>query len=189
MLFRSLQKYLDAQRRSKGRDAYQLLADVLLKLNRGDELVSMLQDLAAKDEYNVPLQFFLAERLYEVNELDKSRQIYEAMIPRSTDMTGYLGLIRVLHKLSKPQELLDLLERAANKLGQDGLVQLYDELDEIAKDANIVDLLIAEGRSQAKSALGASNVDMTGSGMERLRKPYSVRRYRSGPSAGFQYVG
>ena len=41
-------------------------------------------------------------------------------------------------------------------------------------------------RAHEKSPLGASKFDITGSGIDRLRNPYTVRRYRSGPVAGVQ---
>jgi hypothetical protein len=41
-------------------------------------------------------------------------------------------------------------------------------------------------RAQAKSPLGASNDASTGSGIDRRRKTYSDRRYRSGGGATFQ---
>jgi tetratricopeptide (TPR) repeat protein len=71
-----LQKYFDAQRTSKGREAYQLLADILQKLKRSDELIGRLESLAENDSQNVSLQYFLADRLTDVNELDRARKIY-----------------------------------------------------------------------------------------------------------------
>ena len=145
-----LQKYLDAQRTTKGRDAYQLLADILEKLNRSDELIARLEGLAAKDEHNLQLQFFLADRLMAANELEKARLIYEAALPQGADSTGYIGLARVLRKMKKPDALLDLFHRAMNKLGPEGLVQLEAELKAVSEDAQTVDALLAAGREQAK---------------------------------------
>jgi tetratricopeptide (TPR) repeat protein len=145
-----LQKYLDAQRTTKGRDAYQLLADILEKLSRSDELIARLEGLAAKDEHNLQLQFFLAERLTAANELEKARQIYETALPQGADSAAYIGLARVLRKMKKPDELLDLFHRAMNKLGPEGLTQLEAELKAVSEDAQTVDALLAAGREQAK---------------------------------------
>ena len=145
-----LQKYLDAQRTTKGREAYQLLADILEKLNRSDELIARLEGLAAKDEHNLQLLFFLADRLMAANELEKARQLYEAALPQGADATGYIGLARVLRKMKKPDALLDLFDRAMNKLGPEGLVQLEAELKAVSEDAQMVDALLAAGREQAK---------------------------------------
>jgi tetratricopeptide (TPR) repeat protein len=146
-----LQKYLDAQRTTKGRDAYQLLADILAKLNRSDELIARLEGLAAKDEHNLQLQFFLADRLTAVNELEKARKIYEAALPQGADATGYIGLAKVLRKMKKSGELLDLFHRAMNKLSQEGLLQLEAELKSVSEDTPTVESLLAAGREQAKA--------------------------------------
>lgn len=146
-----LQKYLDAQRTSKGRDAYQLLAEILDQLKRSNELIPRLEALAAKDEHNLHLQFFLADRLAAANELEKARQIYEAALPHGADATGYIGLARVLRKMKKPAELLDLLNRAMNKLGPEGLMELETELKSVSEDTQTVDALLAAGREQAKA--------------------------------------
>ncbi len=146
-----LQKYFDAQRTTKGRDAYQLLADILEKMKKSDELISRLESMASKDEHNLQLQFFLADRLAAANELDRARQIYEAALPQGADATGYVGLARVLRKQKKPAELLDLFHRAMNKLGPEGLVQLETELKSISEDNDTVDSLLAAGREQAKA--------------------------------------
>jgi tetratricopeptide (TPR) repeat protein len=146
-----LQKYFDAQRTTKGRDAYQLLADILEKLKLSDELITRLETLAAKDEQNLQLQFFLAEKLADANELEKARQIYETALPHGADATGYVGLARVLRKMKRSSELLDLLNRAMNKLGPEGLVHLEAELKTVSEDSQIVDGLMAVGREQAKA--------------------------------------
>jgi tetratricopeptide (TPR) repeat protein len=146
-----LKKYLDAQRTSKGREAYQLLADILEKLNRGNELISQLEALSARDEHNLPLQFFLAEQLVAANELEKAKSIYESTIATGADATGYVGLAQVLRKMQKPGELLDVLSRAMTKLGEEGLAQLDAELKNVSNDEKIVDLMMAAGRAQAKA--------------------------------------
>ena len=146
-----LQKYLDAQRTSKGRDAYKLLGEILGKLNRTDELIVRLEALAGKDEHNLQLQFFLADQLSAANELERARQIYEAALPQGADAVGYIGLARVLRKMKKPAELLDLFERAMTKLGPEGLAQLEAELKSVSEDGPTVDALLAAGREQAKA--------------------------------------
>ena len=53
-----LQKYFDLQKTTKGRLAYQLLADILAKLKRSDELIGRLETMAENDTQNAALQFF-----------------------------------------------------------------------------------------------------------------------------------
>ncbi len=146
-----LQKYFDKERTSKGRDAYQLLADILLKLNRGDELIAKLEALAEKDAHNIPLQYYLAERLVAANELERAKKIYETALQNGGDANGYIGLARVLRKLQKSDDLLDLLARSLTRLNADGLAQLELELKALSTDTPLVDSLMASGRAQAKA--------------------------------------
>jgi tetratricopeptide (TPR) repeat protein len=146
-----LQKYLDAQRTTKGREAYVLLGQILEKLKKSDELIGRLEGLAAKDEHNLHLQFFLGERLYEANELEKAREVYLAALPKGADADGYIGLARVLRKLKQADELLNLFDRAMNKLGPEGLTQLEVELKAVSDDGPTVESLLAAGREQAKA--------------------------------------
>ena len=146
-----LQKYFDKERTSKGRDAYQLLADILLKLNRSDELIAKLESLAVKDAHNIPLQYFLAERLVTANELEKARSIYETALQNGGDASGYIGLAQIFRKLQKSDELLDLLGRSLTRLGPEGLVQLEEKvLKTLNEDEKLVDALMTAGRTQAK---------------------------------------
>ena len=147
-----LRKYLDAQRQGKGRDAYQLLADILVKLNRGDELIAQLEGLAEKDVHNIPLQYLLADRLVAANELEKARSIYETALQNGGDASGYIGLALVFRKLQKSDELLDLLGRSLTRLGPDGLAQLEEKvLKTLTEDPKLVDALMVSGRAMAKS--------------------------------------
>lgn len=189
-----LQKYFDAQRTTKGRDAYQLLAEILDKLGRSDELIARLEALASKDEHNLQLQFFLAERLAAANELDRARKIYEESLAQGADATGYIGLARVLRKMKRPEELLDLLNRAMTKLGPEGLVQLEAELKSVSEDGETVDGLLAAGRAQAKSepptltvekavilAGLAKSIDRTDDAIEFYRSAIRMRKEQNLP--------
>ena len=53
-----LDKYFDAQLQSKGREAYQLLADLLETLDRQSELLPKLEGLHDRDARNKALSFF-----------------------------------------------------------------------------------------------------------------------------------
>lgn len=144
-----LQKYFEAQRQSKGREAYELLADILKKLDRSDELVGRLQALAEADSKNNPLQYFYAEALMKAGDLERAKTVYEAALKNSNDASGYLGLAAVLRRMNRPDELLDVLGRGLEKVGPDALEQLDDELKAIVSDAVLVDALVASGKTQA----------------------------------------
>ena len=145
-----LQKYFDAQRTSKGREAYQLLADILQKLKRSDELISRLETLAENDSQNVALQYFLADRLTDVNELDRARKIYDTMLQSGGDASGYAGLARVLRKMQKSDDLLDALGRGMAR-GEEAVATLEPELKALAQDKALVGMLIESGRTRSKA--------------------------------------
>ena len=143
-----LQKYFDAQRTSKGRDAYQLLADILQKLKKSDELIGRLETLAEADGQNVALQFFLADRLADVNELERARKIYDTMLQSGGDGSGYAGLARVLRKMQKSDELLEALGRGMAR-GEDAIAMLEPEVKALSEDKALVAQLIEAGRARA----------------------------------------
>jgi len=144
-----LQDYFDKQRQSKGRDAYQLLADILDQLKRRDELVGRLEKLAADDPRNRQLQYFYADALTEAGELERARKVYEVVLESGGDAPGYLGLAGVLRRMQRADELLDALGRGLSKLGDEGLKEFDTELKAVLADKPLVDALVAAGRAQA----------------------------------------
>lgn len=154
-----LQTYLDKQRQSKGREAYQLLADILDKLNRRDELVGRLEKLAADDPRNRQLQYFYADALMQANELEQAREVYERVLESGGDAPGYLGLAGVLRRMQRADELLDALGRGLAKLGDDGLKEFDTELKAILSDKPLVDALVTAGRNQASAVPSQLNFE------------------------------
>lgn len=146
-----LQKYFDAQRQSKGREAYLLLGEALQKLRRGDEFIGRLQQLAENDARNTVLQYFLAEQLVAAGELEKAKSIYEAALEGTSDATGYLGLATVLRKMNRPEELLDALGRALSRVKPESLDSVEVELKAVATDENLLKSLLEVGRAQQKA--------------------------------------
>lgn len=145
-----LQKYFDAQGNSKGRLPYQLLSDILAKLNRSDELIGKLEKLAEADDQNVSLQFYLADRLADLNELERARTIYDNMLRNGGDASGYAGLARVLRKMQKADELLDALGRGLAR-GDEGIANLEPEVKAVSEDKALVTQLIESGKARAKA--------------------------------------
>lgn len=146
-----LQAYFDKQRQSKGREAYQLLADILDQLKRRDELVGRLEKLAADDPRNRQLQYFYADALTEAGELEQARKVYEVVLEGGGDAPGYLGLAGVLRRMQRADELLDALGRGLSKLGDEGLKEFDTELKAVLADKPLVDALVAAGRAQASA--------------------------------------
>ena len=145
-----LQKYFDAQRTSKGREAYQLLEEILKKLDRSDELIIRLEGLVEADAQNVALQYFLADCLANQNELERARKIYDEMLQSGGESSGYVGLARVLRKMQKTDELLESLGRGMAR-GEEALAILEPEIKALSEDKALVALLIESGRARASS--------------------------------------
>jgi len=145
-----LQKYFDSKKISKGRLPYQLLSDILAKMKKSDELIGRLEAIAENDAQNVALQFFLADRLVDVNELERARAIYDSMLRNGGDSSGYAGLARVLRKMQKSDELLEALGRALAH-GEAEITTLEPEVKAISEDKVLVGMLIESGRAKAKS--------------------------------------
>lgn len=144
-----LQKYFDAQLQSKGRAAYELLADVLKELGRSEELISRLETLAEKDPRNGTLQYFLAEQYVAQNRLDNAEALYKKTLQGSQDPDGYVGLAAVYRRQGKPDALLDALANALKE--GSGLERLDREFQAVIQDEKLLDGLIATGRDRAKN--------------------------------------
>lgn len=145
-----LQKYFNSQRNTKRRLPYQLLAEILAKLNRSDELIGRLETMAENDAQNESLQFFLADKLAELNELERARSIYDSMLRNGGDASGYAGLARVLRKLQKADDLLDVLGRGVAR-GEEALAILEPEIKALSEDKALMAQLLDAGRTRAKA--------------------------------------
>jgi tetratricopeptide (TPR) repeat protein len=145
-----LQSYFDAQRITKGREPYQLLADILAKQNKSDELIGRLEKIAEDDSQNSALQMFLADQLSEVGELERARKIYDTVLQTGGDTNGYAGLAKILRKMQKSDELLDALGRGLSR-ADDAVAALEAELQALSKDKDLVSKLLESGRTRAKA--------------------------------------
>jgi tetratricopeptide (TPR) repeat protein len=146
-----LQKYFDAELQSKGREAYQLLVDVLAALEKSDELLGRLETLAGKDARNATLQYFLAEQYLKAGRLEDSEQLYKKTLETTGGVEGHIGLAAVYRRMHKPAELLDSLSssiQAGRNPEQtvENLKRLDTELEAIGQDEKLSGELLAEGR-------------------------------------------
>lgn len=139
-----LQEYFDAQLQSKGRKAYQLLADILDKMGRSEELIPRLEALAKVDARNSTLQFFLAERYVLADRLDEAEQLYKKTLETSGDPVGYFGLAVVYRRQHQPEALIENLAQALSKGGDPEALQT--ELKAIAEDQAFFQAVIAAGQ-------------------------------------------
>jgi|GEM_PF-331545 len=156
-----LQKYFDAELQSKGRAAYQLLKELLDELERGDELLPKLEELAEKDPRNNPLQYFLADEYVESGKLDEAEKLYTRTLSGTQDPRGAVGLVSIYRRQDRPEDLLDALTRAftvvplpedeetlkrLNADLRDLAERFASEIDALAEDESVLDGLMELGR-------------------------------------------
>jgi tetratricopeptide (TPR) repeat protein len=152
-----LEKYFKKQLQSKGRGAYQLLADILKGLEKSDELIGRLSALAEKDPYNSILQFFLAEEYLQKDRLEDAGKTFKKGIASgisSGNFEGYAGLATVYRRQNRPADLLAAManivkgSRNSGQL-QGGLIRLQKEMTVISKDSKLLEALLKLGRDAA----------------------------------------
>ncbi|MGH7200218.1 MAG: tetratricopeptide repeat protein, partial [Planctomycetaceae bacterium] len=142
-----LQTYFDAQLQSQGRDAYQLLAEILDAQDKSGELISRLEALSKADARNSTLHYFLAEQYLLADRLDDAETLFRKTLEQSGDPAGYMGLAAVYRRQGRPAELLDAL--AEGLKGGPDAVQLETELKAIQEDKKLLDGMFRAGRKTA----------------------------------------
>ncbi|NOX54037.1 MAG: tetratricopeptide repeat protein [Planctomycetes bacterium] len=148
-----LQTYFDLQLQSKGRSAYELLAQILKKKGQADQLLPKLETLAKKDPQNATLAYFLAEQYVAANRLDDAEKLYQRTLAKSEDAAGYIGLATVYRKRKKPEQLLECLSKvlASEETARSHAAKIEAELRAIAEDAEVLDGLLGIGRKQLQN--------------------------------------
>jgi len=142
----SLQVYFDLGLSSEGMAPYQLLGEILEKLNKSGELISRLEKLRKTDSGNVPLGYFLADRYREKKRFDKAEPVYQAMLQKTPAMLGFRGLLEVYRHTRRPEPLLGVLGQAVDKAS--ALEPLGSEIKALVEDAALGDHLIDTARRQ-----------------------------------------
>ncbi len=147
-----LQTYFDAQLQSKGKIAYQLLADILKAQDQSNGLTPRLENMAAKDPHNLTLQFFLAQQYIEANRLDDAEKLYKKTLDREKSIEGYVGLAALYRRQGRPVELLQNLALAFSRESELEKVadELEKELQAISADEKLVAGLLDVGRQQTE---------------------------------------
>lgn len=142
-----LQKYIDSQRLSKGRAAYELLSDLLKKLNKSDELISRLESAAEKDTRNSFLHFYLADQYLASKRLDDAEKTYKKTLESSSELQGYVGLASIYRQKEQPAELIEALGKGYSEAGN--LTGLDDELKAIIADEKLTQRVLETGEKYA----------------------------------------
>jgi tetratricopeptide (TPR) repeat protein len=186
-----LQRYIDAQRTSKGRAAYELLAEILEKLGKSQELISRLEAASGKDTRNSALAFFLADQYAAANRLDVAEALFTKTLESAAEVPGYVGLAGVYRRQNRPAELLEILAKGYNEAGE--LKAFAAEFKAIAADETLLDKLVKSGEellAEQPSPLDFStgyvlaNLAADGKKTETAEKLYrfllSLRKERAG---------
>ncbi|WP_197995096.1 tetratricopeptide repeat protein [Gimesia panareensis] len=142
----SLQSYFDEQLQSKGRKAYEFLAEILAALNESDELIPRLEKLAAKDKYNRTLHYYLAEQYGEAGRFADAEKTYLESIGESSDVDGLAGLLSLYEKNKKYDKLITTLSQIVQS--GDGIRRIQSDLQKMSKDKKLVSALVAEAEKQ-----------------------------------------
>ena len=138
-----LQKYIDSQRQSKGRAAYDLLAEILTRLDRSAELIPRLEAAGGKDPHNSTLQYFLADKFAEANRLDEAEAIYKKTLDTAGELQGFVGLAGVYRRQGRPAEVLDALARGYSEAGD--LKGMTSEIKAIVSDEKLLNGILEAG--------------------------------------------
>jgi tetratricopeptide (TPR) repeat protein len=142
-----LQKYIDAQRQSKGRAAYELLAELLKKLNKADEVIPRLETAAKADARNAVLHYFLADQYLAAKRLEDAERTYKETLQSSEELQGYVGLAAVYRQQQKPSELIEALGKGYSQAGD--LKGLADELEAVVADEKLAQSVLETGEKYA----------------------------------------
>ncbi len=147
-----LQTYFDAQLQSRGRLAYQLLAQILTGLGEQDQLIPEIEKLAESDPKNSHLQYYLADQYVEQDRLKEAEELFKKAHASFGGVTGQIGLAKIYRKQNRAKELLKSLSAALEKIqdAKDQAGNLDAEMKEVAKDEKLIDGLITAGREMSK---------------------------------------
>lgn len=186
-----LQKYFDAQRQSKGRDAYVLLADILKKLGKSDELIPRLEALVEKDARNSTLSFFLADQYVAAKRFDDAEKLYKKTLASAAELPGYLGLATLYRQQNRAAELLETLGKGYAQAGE--LDGLSGEIKAIVADEKLAAGVVEAARKLKQeqppkldfvtgyvAANVAADSEQVGAAEELYRFLLDVRKERAG---------
>lgn len=110
------------KRGPRGREAYDVLAEVLKRLGRPKEVVARIEAAAKADPKNVPLQYALADRYREAGQADKADALVKQLMETQPDLQGFASLFASFLKDKKTEELIRLLAKVDDKLHRDDVI-------------------------------------------------------------------
>jgi tetratricopeptide (TPR) repeat protein len=143
-----LEKYLNEQT-PQGSQAYEKIALVLKKLNRGDEVLPRVEAAAERDRFNSGLQAFLGTLYEEAGDVEKAKSIYMPLLKSFPDSRVYRSLARIYQSEGRHGDLVQLMGDGLEKaLENRGFVfdSLPEQLSNLAGDAESAKAAIEAAR-------------------------------------------
>ena len=131
------------QRQPRGRETYDLLVKILVKLKREGEVIPRLENYAAIDPRNVPLQYVLAEQYKEAGQAEKAKAVYNKLLDDQKETQGFGENFPRLVKDRKTEELITLLVRVTGRMKR--LDPIRNQIDELASDGAYIDEVLDTG--------------------------------------------
>jgi tetratricopeptide (TPR) repeat protein len=144
----ALETCLQERLSGEGTAPYELLAEVLEKLGKKQELVPRLERAYADDGQNVALGYFLAEKYRALKQFDKAEPLLRELVEKTPTLAGYRSLIDVYSRTRQFDRLLAVLGEAMEKAGM--LETMGEEAQALAKDANLLGGLLETARAKLK---------------------------------------
>ena len=103
-----LNKYFRAQLQTRGREAYQMLKELLTELKRPNDLLPTLEQMSSRDPKNMVLTYFLADETLDSGRTEEAEKLYQR------------GGVK------EPQRLIGLAEVALNRKKYDAVFSAID---------------------------------------------------------------
>lgn len=144
-----LQKYFDAQRQAKGRAAYELLGAILKDLNKPNELIPKLEELATKDPKNTTLAFYLGSQYVAAKRLEEAETLIKKALANDADPDGYKSLIQIYLQQNRARDLITLLAKLYTK--KKNLDGFEPDLLAITQNAPLLDEMLNLGLTATKA--------------------------------------
>ncbi|NUN03127.1 MAG: tetratricopeptide repeat protein [Bryobacteraceae bacterium] len=144
-----LSKYFAAKSDKEGSAPYELLADLLKKQGRQQELVDQLEKLHKADAENASLALFLAQQYLEREELDRAETIFKSLQEDDPSSETLQGLVHIYRQQKKADQLLEILGEQAEDTG--GLEALGEQIEPLVEDEAVLNGVIEAARKQHKA--------------------------------------
>lgn len=128
-----LEEYIRNQT-PQGTEAYELLATLLEKLGRKEELIPRLEEALKQDPRNASLRFFLAQQYEARGEKERAEQLYEELVQQAPSPDVLLTVASFYWKTGRIEKALQFLEQATQMAFQQRDLRTLQLLEARARD-------------------------------------------------------